>query len=566
MKLPAEILASRAVHQYRLRDTLTYVGLRQHLRNRTARRELWSEQIATELVRGRAQGAYHHVLSFKEVRKDGVVDFRTLSIPGPLEALAESALLGECADRGGPFLTPDSVFSYRLCCGEQVDGIFQPYFRGFTERHQAIAAACSRQGKGAVVYADIRKFYPSISASIASDTWHRACDEAKLSVGGRELGEKLLQDYRVANITGILTGPMFSHLLGNLVFREIDAEMIAIAPHGYFRYVDDIALIGSAGEVAEWRARLGARLETLGLSFNSGKDLETSCTEWLQGRDDFADQPGPSWKTFIGGMKQLLLSRPDCRRELTDRFRAAGIRLRPLDYAEAAQERPYLNRMMDYLPWVRARLRTPQEIAEEGRLLAQQYATDLRRWLTRFESRERFERKRALHRLRFLTSRLIYLSPPGDLKEWEDGIAAIPEMVVASTIFRCLHTGDVTPLLRYGASAAQGASQALRGLDHPLFCEPLEWSEEIVQAYAVLRVNGVQLTGSSVSPPDCPLVRFSEWNEVDSLWHCSDPYFRELACVHGPDQPDLHQWAVQTAFDRDDDLVLDIQEFMQDSY
>jgi hypothetical protein len=49
---------------------------------------------------------------------------------------------------------------------------------------------------------------------------------------------------------GILTGPMFSHLLGNLVLRELDEECSKSLPARYFRYVDDITLVGDADAVA----------------------------------------------------------------------------------------------------------------------------------------------------------------------------------------------------------------------------------------------------------------------------------------------------------------------------
>jgi hypothetical protein len=62
------------------------------------------------------------------------------------------------------------------------------------------------------------------------------------------------------------------------------------------------------------------------------------------------------------------------------------------------------------------------------------------------------------------------------------------------------------------------------------------------------------------------MVRFSDWNEGSfSLYREKDSYFRELACIHGVDDPDANIWALETAFDRDDGIVFDMQEIMQAS-
>jgi hypothetical protein len=51
----------------------------------------------------------------------------------------------------------------------------------------------------------------------------------------RQLGEKILSDHvavaaKTENCDGVLTGPMFSHLIGNLVLREVDVRMNEAMP------------------------------------------------------------------------------------------------------------------------------------------------------------------------------------------------------------------------------------------------------------------------------------------------------------------------------------------------
>ena len=64
--------------------------------------------------------------------------------------------------------------------------------------------------------------------------------------------------------------------------------------------------------------------------------------------------------------------------------------------------------------------------------------------------------------------------------------------------------------------------------------------------------------------PRVSLVAFCVWNEnAPAQWECFNPYFRELACVRGAVNAELNTWSIETAFDRDDDLVFDMQELVQ---
>lgn len=60
---------------------------------------------------------------------------------------------------------------------------------------------------------------------------------------------------------------MFSHLLGNLIMGDLDREYGSGRTVRYFRYVDDIVLIGPRDAVHRLHADLVARLDDLGLNF-----------------------------------------------------------------------------------------------------------------------------------------------------------------------------------------------------------------------------------------------------------------------------------------------------------
>ena len=306
----AGTLSVRAINQYRRRDVLAYLGLRYYLANSAARSDRWATEIAPSLVLRRTKPAYLTVQHFKDVDALGAVVHRELFLPGPNEALAEAALLGVCSAAGKKFVPADSVYSYRLANGRDVSGIYQHYMYGLRERHAAIAQACRHSPDHKVVFLDLRRFYPSISIRRAESVWSRACKESSMPTQWVDLGAKLLHDQGAFAANGnrhLLTGPMFSHLIGNLMLQNID-ESMATAPARYFRYVDDITLVGSDAEITGSLKKLRPLLEDVERDLHdqdSPKSMTVSTKDWLRGEQDFeGDHRRVSWMTFIGDLKE----------------------------------------------------------------------------------------------------------------------------------------------------------------------------------------------------------------------------------------------------------------------
>ena len=179
-------LAIRAANQYRRRDILPYLGLRYYLENNCARRDRWTREVASHLVVSRTEPVYLSVLHFKEHIDGKDVEHRRMHFPGPNEALVESHLLNECSWESKGFKTLPSVFSYRFARSGTVDGIFETYFTGYRERHEAVASACINDPTALVLYTDIKRFYPTITRNTAWRAWSEACDESEIEKRTRE--------------------------------------------------------------------------------------------------------------------------------------------------------------------------------------------------------------------------------------------------------------------------------------------------------------------------------------------------------------------------------------------
>ncbi|MBM2882821.1 RNA-directed DNA polymerase [Chromobacterium amazonense] len=560
-------LALRATNQYRTRDIMAYLGLRYYFANQCARRDLWADEVATHLVMSRSCGAYFQSRHFKDVRVDGQIVHRDIFLPGPNESFAEAALLAECS-RYAAFRSPEFVFSYRLSEGEDTQGVYKPYFSGLQERQQKIAAACKAGADQVVRYTDIKRFYPSISGTLATEAWQKACDAAQLAPRFRELGLKLLSDYALAGKksahgNGLLTGPMLSHLIANLVLRNVDDVMSASFPNRYFRYVDDVVLVGSQAEVKRGRAQLAVLLNECELDLHdadTGKDFELATGDWMAGADDFSGDISQSWMFLARDLKQFLISQSSSRATLSAMFAAEGFRIPLPDYSVEVSDARYRDRFFDQLrryPWLLRKIfrqTTPSMLISTARLLRSRYIESLNEVLAIGHDADGYARKRAIPKIRYLAGRLLYLAKPEDLPVIAERLRPYTELNMLAEVMHTVGTRDITRLLRMGGNAAQSAAQALKLTPDKITCHVQSWDSAERQGLAVLRANGITVDG----PADDDLNRLVLWHESGHALMKSDELFiQEIACLHGVSTAPRHPEILETAFDPSEELAFD---------
>jgi hypothetical protein len=563
-----ELLAIRAVNQYRRRDVLAYLGLRLYLANRCALRDRWAQDAAIHLVHSQSKPSYFPALHFKEQLPGEPIKHRDIHLPGPNEAMAEAALLQECARHPQAFESNDCVFSYRLARKAYRDGIFETYFEGFRERQDAIANACRKNPYGVVIYTDIQRFYPTIGTELALRAWRQAGETAGLSKGYFNLGEKILaqhQAIKASRCAGLLTGPMFSHLIGNLVLKEVDAKMIKQLPGNYFRYVDDFVLVGDAPHVIEARARLSGLLSELGLHLHVGeKDFQVSAKDWLRGVEDAKESKHASyWKSFVGQIKQFLISKPEKLADLADAFGAEEMRLPLPDYSGAIKESGYLKKLINLgrQSWFRSRFReiNLQSLIKQACELREAGKERLAQNLDGFANRKGYERKRRIPKLRYDAGRLLYLGRQRDLEDFSSTLTAIPEVTLIGRVFDAVCHRDASSLLGVGTNGVQAAAQVLRLSKLPVRCQLEGWTEAERQGLAILRFNGTRLDlGENPDAPNDELNQLAAWDGTGSaLMRSADPFIRELACLHGADHARRFDFLLDSAFDGDEALAFD---------
>lgn len=563
MKKPlAEIIAVRAVNQYRRRDVFAYLGLRYYLDNSAARSDRWAHDAAISLVLTNTRTSYLQSQHFKEFSDNGSVVHRTLFVPCPNEAYAESALLAEC-ERHAEFANPACVHSYQLAPPDYRMGVFVNYFSGLQTRHDSIAAACTENADSIVRHLDAKKFYPSIDVSRASEAWNKIATTAGLSPRYAKTGNMLLQGYGTAGNNALLTGPMFAHLVANLVMREIDLEFSSLGSIRYVRYVDDITLVGAAREVSEAAKRLQERMQSLGIELHAddaSKSIQVSSADWMLGKDDFQQETGPSWLHLIRWIKQLLVRDPGNREAIQQAFREHQIRIPVRDYSQVSREVGYLEWIinMSKLNWFRRCTRDVSlgDVIALAVKLRKRYKIQIASLLDDFDSASDYARKRLIPRIRFAASRLIYLSEDSALLELADALNGVPELAFHAAVMKAVATGQIDELLSMGVNAAQAAAQPMRAAMKPGTTSFAFFPKTKQQSLAVLLMNGVQVQLSSNHEDDSPLIWLAKNGVTLDMMQSDDVAFQNFACLHGLSEA-RHPAIFETAFDEDEALALD---------
>lgn len=568
MKSPRPgILALRAVNQYRRRDVIPYLALRYYLESAATRTDRWAREVAIDLLLRRTNPTYLRVQHFKDVDDRGNVGHRDMFLPGPNEALAEAALIDACATAGGTFALPNCVFSYAPATGAEASGIFVPYMRGLRARHEAISFACKRSPKARIAFVDIKRFYPSIRVDMATTAWKEACANSRLSPTMTEAGLRLLRDHGIASKEyrgRLLTGPMFSHVIGNLFLRRVDEKMSG-ASAAYFRYVDDIALVGTPQEVHSSMRILRGEIEALGLELHddsSSKTLNIGAEEWLQGEHDFAEtRSDVSWMTLVGDLKRFLLWHPNRTPELAVALKNSGYRIPVPDYSGAVQEAAFVDRlrMLMSKTWFQMRAQgvTIDSILRQASILRERYDAELLELLENADQLSVFALKRVLPKARYRLGRLAYLARPERLLAMAEAAIGVPGLRLQAEVGRAIATGEVDRILMFGTNATQAAAQPLRMAHYQPTLSRETRSKVDLNSIAILKFSGVAGQLPSAGSGGDELIRFAQKGSDAQLMNSADPFIREIACLHGVADSPRHLELLDKPLDQAEDVALD---------
>jgi hypothetical protein len=500
---------------------------------------------------------------FKERSPSGEIQHRVMHMPTAAEALAEAALLEECAYRLS-IPDPGRCYSYWPTKGASAKGYFEPYLTGLKERQRAVADAIQEAGAGVLVrYLDIKAFYPSIRLDVARAAWDRYCLECAIAPEFRKLGESILLRHEGAGSgKSILTGPMFSHFIGNLVLRDIDQTFGEIFRAKIFRYVDDYILVGQEDDVAHDVELLTQQLAQLGLEVHpddSEKSMRLAGAVWLKSERDFeSGEISTGWMKLVGDIKKLLIFNISHADDLLNELRELGFRLPVRAYEAAVREASTFEKIREFglWGWLYSRVRgvSADVVRQRALRLRGLLEGQIGNLLDLEVPDDNFERKRLATKLRYRIGRALYLSEDEFLGSLHQHAEKWPELEVHFAIADALVSKTCDRVAAMGVNVAQAAAQLFSAADETaLFAADIN-DESTAMGLAVFVVNGVPVQAQTVV--DRPILQLATGPISLDLMQESGGFLQEFACLHGSGDV-RHADVMSKAFDLAEDVHFD---------
>ena len=498
-------ISLRVLNDFRKSDPLAYLSLRYTVGTKVSIKDTWAREIAPEILKRRENLGFLENRYFKQINQKGTCDFRSVYYPSGTQALVEAALLDECSRAGRSFKMSDSVYSYQFAKRYSTDGVYVPYFELYSKRQTDMGRVCEKYADHLVLYADIKNFYPSITSGRIQSCWRKTCDSSSLSEYWKDIGSYLI-DQQFKQKRGLLIGPQFSHLLANLILKDVDNELSSKFPGRYFRYVDDFAFIIPRSKSQETVRLLKSMLLKLGLKLNQQKTGTMDTKQWrtnapFQIPESHNNPIGDEgWMHFIDHLKVYLMSYPKKHRSMKNALKRADIRVPLPRYQTAIRENIYTaglsKRINLQLLDNEIHSITPSSLVKEGRKLRKQYTEELKRLWSKFIDSEDMLQKWNLSRIRYLLGRIMLIGTENQIFAAHKLIKEEPRLGEYSAMLKSIITKDITDVLGFGWKVASAVAQPLSAIDVAVTCTPKRWSKQAIEAYTAFLLAGVEVNAT----------------------------------------------------------------------
>lgn len=552
-----DILAIKALNQYRKRDIIAYLSLRYYFDNECSKTDLWANEVAVRLALNNSENNFLKTRHFKGM-SGSEMKFREIYIPAPNDILAETALIQECS-KYAAFQPNRSVYSYLFSYDS--NSLYKQYVHGLKDRFLSINKACNNNRDGEVMYLDIQSFYTSIDLSSMNEIWLDACQSTEMPNQFVKLGSHFIAKYKIAQKNedkcGLLVGPMFSHLLANLVFKEIDYQMDKFTENKYWRYVDDIIMVGSHFELTKYGAILNELLRKTGLKFHTDKKYYRITTnQWQNNRLGVDNNLTKKWIEFVGLLKKFMIQNKSDLELLKDKLKTHEIRLELNVFNSETKSLSLGKKLLNWMD-----LNPRNSTISENEVL--NYANSLRNeyfksFISTLESTysNEVEYNSRISRLRYIVGRLIYLAKFDDLKIIADKISGIDELKLQFEIIMAIITLDISIIAKMGTNASQSLAQVIKSFATEVtFSGNLE-STYIAQSLSVFKFHGIDVNYSEETQINDPLLYFAQ-GKINEALKYKDSYIDEVATLHGQGSS-KHQSILSTLFDENESINFDV--------
>jgi len=254
--------------------------------------------------------------------------------------------------------------------------------------------------------------------------------------------------------------------------------------------------------------------------------------------------------------------------ELQKVFQKNNIRIPVVDYSNAVKDSSYLQRFQDWMrkyKWATKSVKsiTIDSLLSQANKCEESLNIQLVDLLEEDSSSSLYAEKRITPKLRYLSGRLLYLSNRQVLGRLGEMLMNRPDLYLIAKTMEAVSSRNFTDVLSMGVNVTHSAAQLVRAEGYMVvqIDKGIDLSPVVEQSLAVLVVNGVQHDYEAINTE---LMQLAAADGIKDLMQSKNGFVKEFACLHGLSEP-RHQNVLDSAFDRGEDLAMDILNQLQSS-
>lgn len=470
METPSsEVLANRALNASRKLHMPTYIATRYLVETVAGNNSSnWIYQVAPRKYLMRSSPKFYKFQKFKKNGVNGKLIYREFVVPGPTSLLAEAILLAYFS-QDDQFKKTKHVYSYIWPSSQNCPYNFEYYISGYKKKNENIARYLEDNPGKIVIVSDIEEFYSSIEQELIRKRFVRKLEESSMPVEVKSLARHFLEDVFsfFPEGKGVITGPEFSHVIGDIALEEFDSKLVSEYGDAYFRYVDDIVLIVDPEDKKKSIDLLEELALKEGLRINSEKSDVVASDVWLKygPHNDHTVKEG-SFESLVFKIKVYLQFNQDSEASLSKALKDSGFSIPISRLSRASKEKDFVEKLIGFVS-NRWKVVRKAALANEDEVLAEamQVKKGLYRQILQQTESNTPEgstlRKWHLQKLRYLTNRAVYLFPHSELGFLREKLQSYSEFVDSVALLDVLIDDNYNALLNMPGAALNACAGIL---------------------------------------------------------------------------------------------------------
>ncbi len=323
---------------------------------------------------------------------------------------------------------------------------------------------------------------------------------------------------------GIPIGSALGHSIANLALHDLDNQFLNASGIKYFRYVDDIVIVGNDTELLKAKDLLSRHFEAWELDVNDSKTETLLPNQWIVKRREYRELTCIGFEEWKNGLIAYLACHPDEFKVAEKLFKLNSFNLPFKQFKSQigySRFRYYLNGLLSKLSSAEImHFSSCEDALEEGKRIKEKAFVNLQKTLNVDDIKTKTEQNWFQQTIKYLINRALLLSAKAEMEYLLDMTGHISGLENIHDLIRSLVTHDVNYVVSYPGYTMNSFCQLYYSLcdEKPVFnydsnIDYRPYSLHSLVIYGLIDIddlNSVQLTGE-----DYDLLKICAENVLD---------------------------------------------------